>query len=180
MPYICNQQLPTYNSEKITMADFHFEVVNMRQGGGSALGFFNLNVGYKKSDGTFVPLLTSKDFALKRSKAGAMYFQPPSKPRIRQGEHQVDAQGFKQYDSIVDLYIEKGAGKEGGWGPTKEAFGFRAAIIKQAEAALEAMTKENSGRGARPAPAGVGSKVEGGDEADMFGSSDADDDLPFN
>lgn len=163
------------------MADFSFEVVNMRQGGGSALGFFNLNLGYKK-DGTFVPLLTSKDFALKRSKKGELYFQPPSKPRIRNGEHQTDTNGFKMYDSIVDLYIEKGAGKDGGWGPTKEAFAFRKAILTQAEAALSAMTKDNAGRGARPAPAGVASAVEGGDEPDIFGGSDDghdDDSLPF-
>lgn len=169
------------------MADFAVKVSNMRSGGGNALAFFNIQFGYRK-DNAFTPLMEARDFVLKRSRAGDLYYQPPSKPRIRNGEHQVGTDGYKIYDAIIDLYGEKGAGKDKEkWSPTKAAFALRKHILEQASTALAALGSANEGRGTAPtaAPANVTTKIDSADQAgDLLGSfgGDGDDndyDIPF-
>lgn len=174
------------------MADFAVKVDRMRPGGGNALAFFNLLLGYKTDNG-FVPLLEARDFVLKRKNDGSsLYYQAPSKPRIRQGEHVVDDRGYKVYDNIIDLYGEKGAGQDKEkWSPTKAAFALRKHILDQAEKALKAMNEENMGRGSAEKressrPTQVTSQIEssGGDVSDLLGGdfggdNNSDYDIPF-
>lgn len=164
---------------------FPFKVVDMRAGGGNALAFFTVQVGIEGKAG-YVPVFVIKDFVLKRKRDGGLFFVPPSKLRVRNGEPVLDGAGFKVYDPIADLYGEKGAGQGGPdkWSPTKAAFALRKQILGDAEEQLKGLAAENSGRGSA-APAGVTETVavavggDGGDEGDLNPLFGADDDMPF-
>jgi hypothetical protein len=112
-----------------------FKVVNCKLVSANSLMVFDLAVGYT-ADSTFVGVMEVRGCWLKQKSDGSgNYVSFPSKLRItREGEAAVDDNGYKIYDNIVDLYMEKGANpqKPDGKAPTQAAWGFRKWLIEEA------------------------------------------------
>lgn len=145
------------------------QVINFRPySKGALVGFFDVVL-----DNVFVV----RGFTLKsKSDGSGHYWQAPSKPRIKNGEHLKDDKGFAIYDAHFDLYGETDS--EGKYSPTKDAFQARKDLIELAVKAWQVSAQASNGRGSTAAkptkPAGVATGVEGGDALDS-----EDDDLPF-
>jgi hypothetical protein len=158
---------------------FATRVDRARKGGGSALMFFNLNIGITNEGGEFQGLLTATDFVLMKSKKGDFFFKGPSKQRIKNGEVQMK-DGYPIYDEQVKLYGEDGAGEGGKWGVTKLAFALRNKIIEQAAKAYEELggsEQTNASRGGEKKAAAT-TTTGASKGGDPFGG-DSEEELPF-
>lgn len=144
-----------------------FKVHNCKAVSRNSLMVFDLAVGYEEN-GQFVGVMDVRGCWLKQKSDGSgNYVSFPSKLRVtKEGEAAVDDNGYKIYDNIVDLYLEKGANpdKPDGRAPTQAAWGFRKWLIDEATKAHQQLSASESGRGpqkpaaaparqaARPAP----------------------------
>jgi len=141
-----------------------FKVHNCKAVTRNSLMVFDLAVGYEEN-GNFVGIMDVRGCWLKQKSDGSgNYVSFPSKLRVtKEGEAAVDDNGYKIYDNIVDLYLEKGANPEkpDGRAPTQAAWGFRKWLIEEATKAYQSLSSSESGRGtAKPtsAPARAASK----------------------
>lgn len=150
----------------------------------------DLAIGYTGEDGKFVGLFVVPDFLLKKSETKGYYFQAPSKPYMKNGEHQVDDAGYKRYLEFFRLFTEKGAGADPEkYSPTKASFDARKHIIgllvKELERLGGASTTEAPKRAATrttaPArttrPTAAATSID--EEEVSVPGGDEDDDLPF-
>lgn len=128
-----------------------FKVHNCKSVSRNALMVFDLAVGYEE-DGKFVGIMDVRGCWLKQKNDGSANFVSfPSKQRLtKEGEAAIDENGYKIYDNIVDMFMEKGANPEKPdvRSPTKAAWGFRKWLIDEATKAYEEMAKSDAGRGA--------------------------------
>lgn len=124
-----------------------FRVVNARTGLNWCRMVADLAIGYQDDSGAFVGLFEVRGCVLKNGQKGA-YVQFPSKPRIKNGEHQTDDEGRPIYDSTFDLYMELGAGNDPEKrAPTEKAWEARRYVIELFETAEQGASAETSGRG---------------------------------
>jgi hypothetical protein len=140
-----------------------FKLHNCKAVSRNSLMVFDLAVGYEEN-GNFIGVMDVRGCWLKQKSDGSGNFVSfPSKLRVtKEGEAAVDDNGYKIYDNIVDLYLEKGANpdKPEGRAPTQAAWGFRKWLIDEATTAYKALSSAEAGRGtqapskpqARPAP----------------------------
>lgn len=106
-----------------------FKLINSRKVSFAPLAT-DLAIGYTDDAGKFVGLVVIPDFLLKKSPTKGYYFSGPSKPFMKNGEQQVDDNGYKRYLEFFKLYSEKGAGTDPEkYSPTKAAFEFRKYLI---------------------------------------------------
>ena len=123
----------------------------------NSLMVFDLAVGYEEN-GQFIGVMDVRGCWLKQKSDGSgNYVSFPSKLRVtKEGEAAVDDNGYKIYDNIVDMYLEKGANPEkpDTRAPTQAAWGFRKWLIQEATTAYQQLSSSESGRGAaKPASA---------------------------
>lgn len=106
----------------------------------------DLAVGYE-TDGQFFGVMEVRGLWLKQKKDGsANYVNFPSKERKnRDGEPVLDENGYKVYDNIVDLYMEREGEKKG---PTQAGWGFRKWLIEEMTKSYNELGKAEAGRGA--------------------------------
>lgn len=167
-----------------------FKFINSRKVSFALLAA-DLAIGFNGEGGKFVGLFVVPDFLLKKSETKGYYYQGPSKPYIKNGEHQKDDNGYNRYLEFFRLYTEKGAGTEPDkYSPTKQAFEGRKRIIALlveelqrlgADAPTQAAAPRAAARTAAPAratrPAAVTSAIA---EEEVAGPGvDEDDDMPF-
>lgn len=106
-----------------------FKVINARKVSFAELAA-DIAIGYTNDAGQFIGLFVVPDFLLKKSPTKGYYYQGPSKPYIKDGEHLVDDNGYKRYLEFFRLYSEMGAGDDPSKSsPTKNAFEARKHII---------------------------------------------------
>jgi hypothetical protein len=167
-----------------------FKVHNCKAVSRNSLMVFDLAVGYE-DNGTFVGVMDVRGCWLKQKSDGSGNFVSfPSKQRIsKEGEAVIDDNGYKVYDNIVDLYMEKGANpdKPDVRSPTKAAWNFRKWLIDEATSAYNQLDRSEAGRGAAPQAA----KAAGATTAakrpaaaptatvDVGDDEDSDDAFPF-
>jgi hypothetical protein len=137
------------------MSQFGVAIKTMRpfNGSGSAVAFFSFDVGVEQEDGTLRAVFTVNDCTLNKSTRGDgdYWVSYPSKPRMRQGEHQRDDDDKPIYDDIVRPLFEKQA--DGTSKPTKASLKFKDHLTALALAAYNAESQESTGRGAARAAA---------------------------
>lgn len=163
-----------------------FKIHNCKSVSRNALMVFDLAVGYEE-DGTFVGVMDVRGCWLKQKTDGsANYVSFPSKQRLtKEGEAAVDENGYKIYDNIVDMFMEKGANPEkpDTRSPTQAAWGFRKWLIDEATKAYQQMDKSESGRGAaKPAAKAANAKKPAAAPtavADEFEDDNDDSAFPF-
>jgi len=154
---------------------FAVRVDRARKGGGSALMFFNLNIGYTKG-GEFTPLVVGTDFVLQNKRAGGYFFKGPSKQRIRNGQP-VKKDGFNVYDEMVKLYAEEADGK---YALTTAASALKENILNQAVKAYEELgANETSNAQRGGAKASAATSTGAGKGGDIFGGDGSEEELPF-
>jgi len=152
----------------------------------NALMVFDLGVGYD-NNGEFVGIADIRGCWLKQKNDGTgNYVSFPSKMRVaRDGSAVTDDSGYKVYDNIVDLYMEKGANpaKPDTRAPTPAAWNFRKWLIDEA---TKVYTDARNAEAATPsAPAAVQPKPAARPMAavtaaqDDFEDDSADDSFPF-
>lgn len=106
-----------------------FKFINSRKVSFASLAA-DLAIGYTDDAGKFVGLFVVPDFLLKKSPTKGYYYQGPSKPYMKDGEHQVDEAGYKRYLEFFRLFTEKGAGEDPTkYSPTKSAHEGRKYLI---------------------------------------------------
>lgn len=161
-----------------------FKVHNCKPGGQYSLMVCDLAIGYE-ADGQFVGVLDVRGLWLKQKKDGSGNFVSfPSKQRFtKEGDPAIDDNGYKIYDNIIDLFMDREAEKKG---PTEAAWGFRKWLIEEMTKAYDQMDKSQSGRGtakpqskaapAKPAakPAAATTRVQ-----DDYTDDSDDDSFPF-
>lgn len=148
----------------------------------------DINIGVTEGD-KFIGMFTVPDFILKKNEKG-YYYQEPSKPYIKNGEHQVDDQGYKRYLKFFKLYEEKGAGQDPEkYAATKDAFAARSHLIdlmvEKAKSLgwLEGATTTTAKRSAparttrQAPPASAKTTIEENEGSSPFGEDD--DSIPF-
>jgi hypothetical protein len=157
-----------------------FKITDARNGGGSALMFFNLAIGYDDDAGQFHGLFKVRDMVLRRKNDGKLTYQGPQKDRVRKATAEELAAGSPKYvpvtevsktngqtypvrDNIFDLYGEMKDTADGKTYVTAgEAWDARDAIIALAEEAYKGLS--NAGRGAAApsnAPKATGATSKG-------------------
>lgn len=128
-----------------------FKVINARTVPFAALSA-DIAIGYTDQNNQFVGLFIIPDFLLKKSPTKGYYYQAPSKPYIKDGEHQVDEQGYKRYLEHFRLFTEKGAGADPDkMAPTKGAWDARKHIIGLLVEAMNALGGDSAEQSAPPA-----------------------------
>lgn len=128
-----------------------FKIQNCRNGGSASLMGFDLAIGYDAGD-RFVGVIEVRGCWLKEKKdKTANFVSFPSKLRTdKSGDAVIDANGYKVYDNIVDLYMEVGAAKDSPdkRGVTEAGWAFRKWIIDEAMKAYKTLDTSEAGRGA--------------------------------
>lgn len=164
-----------------------FKVHNCKTVSRNSLMVFDLAVGYEEN-GTFVGVMDVRGCWLKQKSDGSgNYVSFPSKLRVsKDGEAVVDDNGYKVYDNIVDLFLEKGANPEkpDTRSPTQAAWGFRKWLIDEATQAYNALRASEGGAGAarKPAPKAANATRPSAAPtavADDFQDEDDDSSFPF-
>ena len=168
---------------------FTSRVVSTRVGPfGYAEAFSDVALGYENGEGEFIGLLVVKGVALRLKKdKKSFWVQFPQKMRVdKTGNPQLNKEGFKQFDSILDLYFS-GEGDERQAAP--EAWEFKENLLKQVLASVKEEKDKNGGRGAAAAPRKVvppkpaapkAKRPADADEMlDEADNSDGDEELPF-
>jgi hypothetical protein len=170
-----------------------FKVHNCKAVSRNSLMVFDLAVGYE-DNGTFIGVMDVRGCWLKQKADGSGNFVSfPSKQRIsKEGEAVIDDNGYKVYDNIVDLYMEKGANpdKPDVRSPTSAAWNFRKWLIDEATSAYNQLDRSEAGRG-ETAPTTKTAKAAGATTtakrpaaaptalADSFEDEESDDAFPF-
>jgi hypothetical protein len=163
-----------------------FKVHNCKLVGRNALMVFDLAVGYEDQN-KFVGVMDVRGCWLKQKQDGSANFVSfPSKLRLtKEGAAAIDANGYKIYDNIVDLYMEQGANPEkpDTRSPTPAAWNWRRWLIEEATTAYDALKNSDDGRGAAraSAPAPKANKPAAAPTVteDEFEEPDEDDGFPF-
>jgi hypothetical protein len=169
-----------------------FKFINSRKVSFASLAA-DLAIGYNDDAGKFVGLFVVPDFLLKKSPTKGYYYQGPSKPYMKDGEHQIDDAGYKRYLEFFRLFSEKGAGEDPTkYSPTKSAHEGRKYLIgllvdemgklgvtddaAPAARAPKASTRTATVKATRPATAKTTIEENSVDAVD---SDTDDDDMPF-
>jgi hypothetical protein len=170
--------------------NLEFKIHNYRLMSSGSLMVFDLGIGYNDGS-TFIGVADVRGCWLKQKNDGSgNYVQFPSKLRVKDGQPVEDDKGYKIYDNVVDLFMEKGANpdKPDTRAPTEAAWGFRKWLIEEATKVYKAASKSESGRGEakagapRPAAAKPASRPVGASTrtADVPKDDDGGDpDWPF-
>lgn len=163
--------------------NLRFKVHNCKPGGQYSLMVCDLAVGYEDG-GQFVGVMDVRGLWLKQKKDGSGNFVSfPSKQRFsKDGDPVLDDNGYKVYDNIVDLFMDREAEKKG---PTEAAWGFRKWLIEEMTRAYEQLDKSQSGRGPKtqgkaPAPKPPAKPAMATTRvADDYADESDDDSFPF-
>lgn len=166
-----------------------FKVHNCKAVSRNSLMVFDLAIGYEDG-GAFVGVVDVRGCWLKQKSDGSgNYVSFPSKQRLtKEGEAVMDDNGYKVYDNIVDLFMEKGANPEkpDTRSPTQAAWGFRKWLIDEATKAYQSLSSAEGGAGApkkaAPAKAAAGAKKPAAAPtavADDYQDEDDDTAFPF-